>query len=268
MFMYTEAKKILRLFTRYFKLNLSSQMEYRASFLVQVFGMAINNATFIFFWWLAFGVAGEYIAGYTFKDIMFLWAVTSSAFGLAHILFYNVHRISNLIITGELDTFLLQPVPVLPNILGAGTSVSAWGDLVYGVVLLAIVWGLSAKVWIIFVLAVMLGAVIFTCVNILAHTLTFYIGNAEMIASTVFEFMISFSIYPDKIFSGIVRILIYSLLPAAFISHIPLRLVKDFNIGTLAIWLAFAIGFLVLSFVFFYRGLRKYESGNLIVTRM
>ena len=266
--MFTAVKKTVRLFTRYFKLNLSSQMEYRASFFVQIFGMTINNATFIFFWWLAFGATGEYIAGYTFKDVMFIWAVTSSAFGLAHILFYNVHKISQLIITGELDTYLLQPMPVLPNILGAATSVSAWGDLFYGIVLLAIVWGFSTGVWLIFVLATLLGAVIFTALNVITQSLTFYIGNSNMISGSVFEFMISFSIYPESIFKGVVRLMIFSLLPAAFISHIPLRLVKNFSPAALIIWIGFAVAFLSISCIVFYRGLKKYKSGNLIVTRM
>lgn len=266
--MFTEAKKILKLFSRYFRLNLASQMEYRASFFVQIFGMVLNNASFIFFWWIAFDITGDYIAGYTFKDVMFIWAVTSSAFGLAHILFYNVHKISNLIITGELDTYLLQPVAVLPNILGAATSVSAWGDVLYGVVLLSIVWGFAPNVWAIFLLATLLGALIMTALNVLAHTLTFYLGNASIITSSVFEFMITFSIYPEGMFQGFIRVIIFSILPAAFITHIPLRLINDFNIGTFAIWIGFTIVFLTLSCVFFYRGLRKYESGNLIITRL
>jgi len=263
-----EVKKIIRLFSRYFKLNLASQMEYRTSFFVQIFGMVINNATFIFFWHLAFDATGTYIAGYTFKDVMFIWAVTSSAFGLAQILFNNVHRISQLIITGELDTYLLQPVPVLPNILGARTQVSAWGDMLYGIVLLSIVWGFSWNVWLIFALSIILGGLLFTAINVITHTLTFYLGNASMITSTVFEFMITFSIYPEGIFQGFVRLLIFSILPAAFITHIPLRLVGNFNVSTFAIWIGFTIVFLAIACIFFNRGLKKYESGNLIITRL
>ncbi|MEX1375864.1 MAG: ABC-2 family transporter protein [Eubacteriales bacterium] len=266
--MFTEAKKILKLFSRYFRLNLASQMEYRTSFFVQIFGMVLNNASFIFFWYLAFEATGSQIAGYTFKDVMFLWAVASSAFGISHILFYNVHRISQIIITGELDTYLLQPVAVLPNVLGASTQVSAWGDLLYGIVLLAVVWGFTPSVWGIFFLAIVLGGLLLTAVNISAHTLTFYIGNASMITGAIFEFMLTFSIYPEGIFQGFIRLVIFSILPAAFITHIPLRLVKNFSISTLAILIGFVSIFLFLSISFFNRGLKKYESGNLIVTRL
>ena len=145
--MFTEAKKILKIFGRYFRLNLASQMEYRMSFIVQVFGMVLNNASFIVFWSVAFSTVGGSIAGYGMRDVMFIWGVASSAFGFAYILFCNVGRISQLIITGELDTYLLQPVPVLANILGASTQVSAWGDFIYGWALLFIFWGLMSGLY-------------------------------------------------------------------------------------------------------------------------
>ena len=266
--MFTEAKKIIKIFKRYFKLNLAAQMEYRVSFIVQVFGMVINNASFVIFWGVLFSAVGGNIAGYTMRDVMFLWAVASSAFGLAYVLFYNVSRISQLIITGELDTYLLQPVPVLANILGASTQVSAWGDFVYGWILLFIFWGFDLHALFIFIPAVIIGAVVFTGLQIFVHTLTFYLGNAQMLAGSAFEFMINFSIYPEGIFDGFVKVLMYSVLPAAFVTQIPLKLVTDFSLGTLAVWVAGALLYSVITCVFFHRGLKRYESGNLIVTRM
>ncbi len=266
--MFTEAKKILKIFRRYFKLNLASQMEYRASFLVQVFGMVLNNAAFIVFWGVLFSTMGGSIVGYEMRDVMFLWAVASSAFGFCYILFHNVSRISHLIITGELDTFLLQPVPVLANILGASTQASAWGDFFYGWVLFFIFWGLNLEALLIFVLAVLIGGFVFTGIQIMAHTLTFYLGNAQLIVGSAFEFMISFSIYPEGIFSGVIRAAIYSILPAAFVTHIPLALATNFSVGIFLLWLAGSLVYCVIAVLFFYRGLRKYESGNLIITRM
>jgi ABC-2 type transport system permease protein len=266
--MFTEAKKILKIFRRYFKLNLSSQMEYRVSFIVQVFGMVLNNAAFIVFWGVLFAKMGGSIAGYEMRDVMFLWAVASSAFGFFDILFYNSVRISHLIITGELDTFLLQPLPVLANILGSATQASGWGDFIYGWVLFLIFWGLNIKAILVFVLAIFIGGLVMTGIQVMVHAITFFIGNADMLTSSAFNFMISFSIYPEGIFSGVIRAIIYSILPAAFISHIPLSLVMNFNIGTLVIWLSGAALYCTLAVLFFYRGLRKYESGNLIITRM
>lgn len=199
---------------------------------------------------------------------MFLWAVTSSGFGISHILFSNIHQLSCLIMTGELDTYLLQPIPVLFNVMVSGTLVTAYGDLLYGIVLLAIVWGFRARVWLIFILAVIISALVITSVNIIAHTLTFYLGNSSMITGKALDFIITFSVYPEGIFKGSIKTVMFSILPAAFVSHLPLRLVNDFNLRTLFIWLLASLFYFVLSCFFFTRGVKKYESGNLIVTRM
>ena len=57
-------RKHLRIFACYFRLNLASALEYRASFFTQAFGMALSNSSFIFFWWVAFGQIGSSIADY------------------------------------------------------------------------------------------------------------------------------------------------------------------------------------------------------------
>lgn len=259
---------MVKIFNRYFRLNLACQFEYRTSFLVNILGMILSNVSFIFFWWLAFNTAGHSVVGNSFKDVMFLWAVTSSGFGISHILFSNIHQLSRLIMTGELDTYLLQPIPVLFNVMVSGTLVTAYGDLLYGIVLLAIVWGFGARVWLIFILAVIISALVITSVNIIAHTLTFYLGNSSMITGRALDFIITFSVYPEGIFKGSIRTVMFSILPAAFVSHLPLRLVNDFNLRTLLIWLLASLFYFVLSCLFFTRGVKKYESGNLIVTRM
>ncbi|MDF2519984.1 MAG: hypothetical protein K0R84_612, partial [Clostridia bacterium] len=131
--MLMEVKKSIRLMLYYFKFNMSAVMEYRVSFLVQSFGMMLNNSAFIFFWWILFNNV-ETIGGYTFRDEMLLWALSSSSFGLCFVAFGNVSQITRMILNGELDTYLLQPKDPLINILCSKTIVSAWGDTLYGII--------------------------------------------------------------------------------------------------------------------------------------
>ena len=128
----------LRLFLRYARLNLMSAAEYRASFLGAALGMLLNNSTFVFFWWVAFGYAGESIGGYSFDDVMFIWAASSTAYGLAHVFFDGVRGLSRTIVQGELDIFLLQPKPPLLSLACSKTDFTSWGDLLYGFVLMAL----------------------------------------------------------------------------------------------------------------------------------
>lgn len=261
-------KKHLKILACYFRLNLASALEYRASFLTQAFGMALSNSTFIFFWWIAFQQLGGRIAGYSFEDELFIWAVTSSAFGLGSVLFANVSNITKLIVSGELDAFLLQPCNVLVNVLCARTSLSAYGDLAYGVILMAIVFGGNAAAWGWFAAGVLMGCVLFTAITLTAHTLSFYWGDATMLGQLVQEFAINFSIYPDKVYGAPVRALMFSLIPIGLAVHIPLRLFRDFSPLLALGAFGAAVLYCVFAGWFFLRSLRRYESGNVIVTRL
>jgi ABC-2 type transport system permease protein len=103
-----EAKSHLKLLWKYFRFNLSCSMEYRVGFIMQIAGMIINNSAFLFFWWVLYRNSGS-IAGYTFSDVLILWALASSTYGLNHILFGNVRELSGTIINGGLDGYLIQP---------------------------------------------------------------------------------------------------------------------------------------------------------------
>ncbi|NLG25474.1 MAG: hypothetical protein GX558_08970 [Clostridiales bacterium] len=261
-------KKHLKIALRYFKVNLMASMEYRASFLSQALGMALSNGTFVFFWWVAFEQIGGRIGGYDFRDVMFIWALCSSAFGLAHVLFANATRLSRLIVTGELDIYLLHPCNLLLNVVCSATSLTAYGDLLYGFVLLALTQGGDPAAWGMFLAGLPVGALLIAALGLSVNTLTFYLGDASLAAGLSVEFLINFSIYPIDIYHAAIKALMYSLIPAAFIVHLPLGLARGFDPVTLAIWLAASAAYCAFAVWFFHRGLRRYESGNLIGARM
>ena len=261
-------KKHLRIFACYFRLNLASALEYRASFFTQAFGMALSNSSFIFFWWIAFQQIGGAIAGYTFEHVLFIWAVTSSAFGFANILFENATRLTSLIVTGELDAFLLQPCNILLSVLCAHTSLSAYGDFIYGFVIMFIFHAANPAAWLWFLVGTVLGGLIFTAISLTAHTLSFYWGDATVIEQMAVEFSINFSIYPDKIYAPVVRALMYSLIPMGFAVHIPMRMLEEFSPWFALVAFGGTALYCVMAGFFFYQGLRRYESGNVIVTKL
>lgn len=261
-------RKHLKILACYFRLNLASALEYRASFVTQAFGMALSNSTFIFFWWIAFQQLGGRIAGYSFDDVMFIWAAASAAFGLMSILFANVRSLSRLIISGELDTFLLQPCNVLVNVIAAKTSLSAYGDLAYGFILMALTQGGDGAAWLWFLVSVVLGGMLMCAVTLSAHVCTFYLGDASVIGSMATEFLINFSIYPEGIYGPVMRAVMYTVIPAGFIVHVPLRLARGESLWLAAALFLAAAAYFAFAVWFFYRGLKRYESGNVIVTRL
>lgn len=260
-------KKNLELMGAYFKLNLSAAMEYRTSFLLQVFGMILNNASFAFFWWLLFDRVGQ-IRGYGYKEVMLLWALASSSFGLCFIFFGNVRRLVEIIIRGELDAYLLQPKNVLLNVIASKTVVSAWGDLAYGLILFFVIRGLDLIGFGFFALFMVSGALMLGAVLITFCSLAFHYGNVQSVATLVFEFMITLSIYPETIFVGRWRFLIFTLFPAGFLTMYPVKIIQNPSLGLTLLVLGVTAVWIYLAFFTFFKGLKKYESGNLVVQKL
>lgn len=79
--------------------------------------------------------------------------------------------------------------------------------------------------------------------------------------------LITFGLYPVEIFPGVVRVLLYTLIPAAFVGSLPVSLLSDFDRGRLAVLVASTAGFVLAARGVFAWGLRRYESGNLVTVR-
>lgn len=265
--MLMEVKKSLKLISYYFRFNIASVMEYRVSFLVQCFGMLLNNSAFIFFWWILFSNVNS-IGGYGFNDEMMLWAIISSSTGICFVLFGNVSQITRMILNGELDTYLLQPKDPLVNILCSKTVVSAWGDTLYGVILFFLIKGFDISGFLLFLLFCLTGALILAAVLVTFHALSFYSGNTEALAQLVTEFLISFSIYPEGIFTNGIKYVLYTIIPVVFMVYIPAKVLSEFSIVMLLEVLGAAVLWVVIAYIMFYRGLKRYESGNLIINKL
>lgn len=259
---------LLRLGAHYLRFNLSANMAYSTSFLVQVFGMALNNSAFIIFWIVLLNRVGGTVAGYGFAQVMFLWSLAAAGFGLSVVVFGNTHQLSRIIYSGELDVYLLQPKAILPNVLLSRMIVSGWGDLMYGIVLFICTQQMTLAGWALFLLFTLLMAIVVTAIRVFYHSFTFFLGNAESFAQTAGEMVISFMLYPGSIFRGPVSWVLHSLIPAALVAYIPARIFTHFDWVALLVVIGGDALIVAAAFGIFRLGLRRYESGNLIGTRL
>jgi ABC-2 type transport system permease protein len=261
--MLMEVKKHLRLLSKYFLFNLKCSLQYRTSFIVQVVGMIINNSSFLFFWWVIYQNVSS-IKGYTFADILTLWGLSSSAYGFNYILFGNSRELSNAIITGGLDSYMLQPKDIVINACAARTEVSAWGDLFFGYILLVLSGRFSLLNLVLFTLFIVTGGLIFFATNLALNSLSLFLGNIESTKRIVEMFYLTFSTYPEGIFGKYIRVIFYTLLPVGFMVYLPVGIIASFSLLKVFIVLAGAAAVLAVSYWLFYTGLKRYESGNLI----
>jgi len=260
-------KKLLKLTWRYFKFNLSAQMEYRANFLIQTLGMLLNDVFLLFFWWILFGKVGM-INDYGMGDMMLVYSVVTISFGISQVFFGNLFNMGKIIMNGELDSYLLLPQEELSHILVSRISLGALGDLIFGLVLFFFTGYASFTGFLILIGVTVLASFVFTGFNIIFQSLTFYIGNSSSIASVIPDAVLTFALNPHTLFTGVVRVILFTVIPSMYFSFIPISIIKEFNLLSVLALLGAAALFMGTGILMFKHGLKKYESGNLIVKRM
>ncbi len=264
--MLTAVKNQMRVCVLSVKYNIMREMVNKVTFLTNICFMLLNNATFLVQWIILLRLR-EDVGGYTMREIMLLWGLTATSFGLSHILFARVFSLSELIIKGKLDSFLVQPKNVLVSVLTSSTDISAIGDFLYGVVIVCICRpGVGG--FFLFLLFAVTGAVIFTSFALLLGSLSFWFVRMDMVQNQMVMNVVSFATYPDGIFNGVTRFLLYFVIPAGMTVWHPVHMLVRFEAGMLFTVLGYAGGLTALAVAVFYKGLKRYASGNLMEARL
>lgn len=245
--------------------NIMREMINKVTFLTNICFMILNNASFLVQWIILFRLK-EDIGGYTLKEIMLLWGLCAGSYGLSHILFARVFSLPELIINGKLDAYLVLPKSVLLGVMTSATTTSAIGDLAYGLIAVCLC-GLQVKRLLLFLLFIVTGTVIITAFALLLGSLSFWFVRMEIFGDQMLNVLISFATYPDGIFKGAVKALLYFVIPTGMMVYQPVHIMTDFDLKGL-LWVGgYACALMGLAAAVFYRGLRRYTSGNLMGSR-
>ena len=264
--MLQEAKNQLRVTIKTIKYGLMREMINKTSFIMNVLFMILNNASFIIQWIVIYSLR-EDVGGYTFNQVLLLWAIAASTYGFSRFFFKRSFSLSELITNGKLDSFLVQPKNVLISVITTEVEVSAIGDILYGYIVLAIS-GLTVTKFLLFSFFSITGAVIIVDIAVILGSLSFWFGKSEMIADTGNTLITNFATYPDGIFKGAARILLLTVIPVGFTSYIPVWVMTEFNLWLFFIIIAITVLLTIITFLIFYRGLRRYSSSNLMISKI
>ena len=258
--------KTVRLVLGYLRHNLMSAMAYRGAFFLQAIGMLLNDVMLLFFWWVLFNRLPS-LRGWDLSGVMTIYGVVAFGFGAATVICGNAFLVARIIANGDLDYYLALPADPLVHVLISRMSLPSWGDLVFG---LAVFLVSAPGRWMSLPLFLLLGSLaglILIAFSVLVGSLAFWIGNADNLAAQAVNAIITFGLYPVEIFPGVVRILLYTLIPAAFVGSVPAALLVDFSWEKLAVLVVVTAAITSMAWGVFRWGLRRYESGNLVTVR-
>jgi viologen exporter family transport system permease protein len=253
--------KTLSFFNHLLGMILASQWKDRYVFLSLSTVMIIQNFIFFSIWVIFFDAFGE-IRDWKLEEMATLFGTLAFGFGLAFVVFGGAIDIGRIIREGELDAYLGRPkAPLLPVLMREARP-AGLGDFLSGIMLWLTFGGHSFSDLPLLMFVGVLTGVIVLAVAISVQSVIFYVASVRTLPDQIFELFIIGSSYPQHGHGPLLRLALFTIVPAGFAAYLPVLIVTDFEIWKLVTMFLAALFYMSLAVRIFYRGLKRYSSGN------
>ena len=246
------------------KKNIQSSAELRTSFLMNIFGMAINNTSFIFVW-VFFVKSVGIIGGWTAFDIVALQGFNALCFGIVFSVGGGIRKLAEYVSSGAFDRFMLSPKNLLIRVATSSFGVSALGDIAFGIICLGIyAFFIHASIYQILLvfLLIIITTTVFLSAVIIIYSASFLFIDATSVTNSFFELFFAPSMFHGGAFQGVMRFIFTFIVPSLLISTLPVEIVRDISLKKLLLVGILAILWFISSMKIFERVVKKYESSN------
>ncbi|MCQ2749310.1 MAG: ABC-2 family transporter protein [Clostridia bacterium] len=261
-----EAKNLARVLFQNYKYALMASMLNKASFITYIVFMMLNNACFLIQWVVVFSIKSS-VCGLTFKEVILVWAIASSSYGFARFFFTDSFTISDYVIKGKLDAYLVQPKNTLLMVATSKVFPSAIGDLLYGYLIYFIVFGFAHPVkFLLFTFMVIISGLGFAGLQVIINSVAFFIPNGQTAVDSLARLINCATTYPGEIFKKGIQIFCY-FIGTGFNIWLPHKILLNFDAKSLVIYVLFNLMYVVLAFKIFNLGLKHYSSSNFMAGR-
>lgn len=246
------------------KKNIQSSAELRTSFWMNVFGMMINNVSFVLIWVFLIQTVGS-IGGWSQADIFGLQGFVALVFGIVYSIGAGLLQMPQIVPNGRLDQFLISPKNLLVRIATSSFGSSAVGDALFGVICLVIyLVMISATLSQIgmTLLLLIISIITFTGVSIAIQSINFFFPDPEPVVRSVFELFFTPSLFHGGAFQGTTRFVFTFLVPSLLIGTLPVEAITQTSFPKMILLLVLSIFWCMFALWFFKKAVRKYESAN------
>jgi ABC-2 type transport system permease protein len=261
----------VRVYARLVGADIRSTLEYPASFALGALSSLVLTALDLVAVAAVFANVDS-LAGWTVEEVLLLNGLASTGFYLADLGVGRLDELGLLVRTGALDTYLLRPRRVLPQILVGDVDLRTLGKITQATVVLAI--GLAAvdlepsgPEVALRLLVALTGAVAITAaIWIATVSICFWLVDSRQVSSAFTYGGRQMSAYPLGVYGQALRYLARLVVPLAFTAYYPALglLGRDDPFGGPG-WLAWAgplvgIVAMAVALAIWGRGIRAYRS--------
>lgn len=241
--------------------NMKSYAPDKKRVIVMSLFMMMQNTMFFALWIILFGAVKD-LNGWQFQDVTRMFGFAASSIGLSLFCFNGSRSIAYRIQDNTLDTFIAKPKAVLPALLTSSSSPASLGDVLYGPFLWICFGNVSLMEFLVLSFLTINATLLFTALSVIVFSFSFWLKGNARFGDQLFEMLIILSANITHGQPFVVRLITFTVLPAAFINYLPVEIVKSFNPYYLFGVIAATVFYGWVAIWVFNAGLRRYIEAH------
>jgi ABC-2 type transport system permease protein len=205
--------------------RVDAQASYRASFTFDLAGQVLLGVVEFVEVYVVFHQVRT-LGGFTFGEVMLMFGLATTGFGLADCAVGHVERMPFYVRTGQLDAMLLRPLSALGQVVSSDFSLRRLGRVLTALTVLVVALTAVEVDWTatrVLLLAVtpLAGAVIFGAVFVATASTTFWLVESTEFANAFTYGGNYLASFPFTVFGSAIRRFFTFIIPAAFVAYLP-----------------------------------------------
>jgi ABC-2 type transport system permease protein len=250
--------------TALLRVNLAACLA-RPVFAVTSAAMMLANNLVLFLLWVIYFADFSNLRGWGLQDLALLIGIVAWAFGLTVFLTGGLRDLANTIANGGLDIHLGRPRHPLPGLLLSRSIPSGLGDMASAFLFWLWLGGAGIGDLPLLLAVSTAAAIVLGATLVITQCLPFWLQGSAALSEEMFNMLMMIIFYPQHAYEFLVRLVLFTVLPAAYIGLLPVEAVRNHSLIEALGVLAATVGYGALATWIFERGLRLYASGNRIL---
>ena len=255
----------IRLYARFFVMNLKCQMQYKVSFFFTLLGQFLVSFTALLGVYFMFSRFSQ-IDGFTFEETLLCFASMLLSFSLAEMLGRGFDNFPRMLGNGEFDRALVRPRGAVFLVLAAKTDFTRLGRIFQALTVFAYAVPASGVVWTwgrIATLGLMIacGSFVFFGLFVVYASISFFTVEGLEFMNILTDGGREFGRYPFSVYGRMVLRFLTFVVPLALFQYYPLLYLLEKKSGAFYVLAPLiSLLFLPVCYVLFRFGLRRYKS--------
>ena len=259
--------KYFSLWKAFYRNSLALDMEFKANFLGGLFVDIVYYGSKFFFFSVIYSYV-DTLGIFTKEDVM-IFLVVAFISDTVYMFFFsgNVMHLNRLMVKGELDYYLLKPIN--SQFMVSFRRVKSYAFISIFILIILLFNQLQTYSnpiplinYFVFLISFFMGIILWYSIEFMISSSCFWYKNFSVAGWLSHEFL-KFSLRPDSIYTGLMRKILFSLIPMTLIASIPTRhLLYGPDFGYLIWQLFIAILFFFFARIIWNKGLMLYESAS------